>query len=90
MQNTAAVCADISIPSACIDGNANNRSFEYLSVREAAQLFNKCESRLYEMVADGLLEEVGLRVLRTERGRIWVVIPRSGFSRLKLKRKELT
>jgi hypothetical protein len=53
-------------------------------VQEAAQMFEKSRRRLYAMAAEGLLHEVGFDVLRTKKGRIWIGIPRYGFSKLAL------
>lgn len=64
-------------------------TYEYVSVREAAQLLEKRKSRMYAMVAEGLLDDVGFLVLRTKKGRIWIGIPRYGGSQLVLtERKE--
>jgi hypothetical protein len=51
------------------------RKVEFVSVREAAQLLDKTKSRIYEMAAEGLLEQVGLTVTKTEKGRVWIGIP---------------
>lgn len=51
--------------------------YEYLSVREVAGELQKGKTRMYEMIEEGLLEEIGWVVLRIK-GRIWVGVPRCG------------
>ena len=58
---------------------------EYVSVTEAAIELDKSPSRVYRMAREGLLEDVGIIVVRTKgkkKGRIWIGIIRSGLSHL--------
>lgn len=55
---------------------------EYISVAECALRLGKGHRRVYEMVSQGLLEEVGFTVYRTEKRRIWVGFPNAAFSSL--------
>lgn len=49
--------------------------YNYLSVREVAPLLQKCPSRLYAMVDEGLLDAVGWPTFRSPNGRIWIAVP---------------
>ena len=70
--------------AACNDAITATRRYDYLTVRETAQMLEKRKTRLYEMAAEGLLDEVGFLVLRTKKGRIWIGIPRYGSNQLVL------
>lgn len=57
--------------------------FEYLKVREVAAILQKGKSRMYEMIGQGLLDEVGWITFRAPNGRLWIGIPRPSLSGLK-------
>ena len=59
----------------------HDETYEYLTVREVAPILQKCPSRVYAMIGEGLLDEVGWITFRLHR-RIWVGIPRLGLSEL--------
>jgi hypothetical protein len=43
-----------------------------LSVPEFAVYLGKSPQRVYQLVHEGLLEDVGIRVYRTRKGRVWL------------------
>jgi hypothetical protein len=42
------------------------------SVSEFAASLGKSPQRVYQLIHDGLLEEVGISVYRTRKGRVWL------------------
>lgn len=80
--STAVCVGSFSQPSTCHPVVATR--YEYLTVREVSLLLEKCESRLYAMIGEGLLDQVGFIVFRTKKGRIWIGVPRCGLSQLNL------
>lgn len=51
-------------------------SYEYLTVREVVKILQKCPSRVYAMIGEGLLDDVGWLTFRAPNGRIWIGIPK--------------
>jgi coproporphyrinogen III oxidase-like Fe-S oxidoreductase len=43
-----------------------------LSVSDFAAFLGKSPQRVYQLIHDGLLEEVGITVYRTRKGRVWL------------------
>lgn len=50
--------------------------YSYMTVREVGVLLEKRKSRIYAMVSEGLLEDVGFIVIRDAK-RIWIGVPAS-------------
>ena len=45
---------------------------ELLSVSQFAVFLGKSPQRVYQLVNDGLLEDIGICVYRTRKGRVWL------------------
>jgi hypothetical protein len=43
-----------------------------MSVSEFAAFLGKSPQRVYQLIHDGLLEDVGISVYRTRKGRVWL------------------
>jgi hypothetical protein len=43
-----------------------------MSVSDFAAFLGKSPQRVYQLIHDGLLEEVGISVYRTRKGRVWL------------------
>jgi hypothetical protein len=51
-----------------------------MSVSEFAVFLGKSPQRVYQLIHDGLLEEVGISVYRTRKGRVWLRTTTAAYS----------
>jgi hypothetical protein len=51
----------------------------FYSVPEFQKILGKSRSRMYQIIREGLLQEAGLTVVRTEKGRLWISCPEAAF-----------
>jgi hypothetical protein len=51
-----------------------------MSVSDFAVFLGKSPQRVYQLIHDGLLEEVGISVYRTRKGRVWLRTTTAAYS----------